>query len=70
MQQMGKERGMSISPPALIANCRNPAPEGDLSNVKRKHPNVQLIMVVLPRDGDYYGMYIFYLHFYICFRAT
>lgn len=56
MKEMGRERGMKISDPSLVFNARNPAPEGDLPNVKKKFPNVQLIMVVLPRDGDYYGM--------------
>lgn len=56
MKEMGRERGMNISDPGLIFNARTPAPEGDLPNVKRRLPDVQLIMVVLPRDGDYYGM--------------
>lgn len=55
MKKMGRERGMTINEPSLIYNGRNPAPERDLPNVKKRLPQVQLIMVVLPRDGDYYA---------------
>ena len=51
---------MNINDPGLIYNGRYPAPEVDLPNVKKRLPNIQLIMVVLPREGDYYGMYIFF----------
>uniref|UniRef100_A0A0P4WKQ8 Uncharacterized protein n=1 Tax=Scylla olivacea TaxID=85551 RepID=A0A0P4WKQ8_SCYOL len=55
IRKMGKERGMTINDPALTYSIRSPAPERDLPNVKLKLPDVQLIMVVLPRDGDYYA---------------
>lgn len=55
MRRMGKQRGMTINEPAIIYNGRYPAPERDLPNIKKKLPEVQLIMVVLPRDGDYYA---------------
>ncbi|XP_050691117.1 protein argonaute-2-like [Eriocheir sinensis] len=55
MKKMGKERGMNINDPALIFDARNPAPETDLLNVKKRYPDVQLIVVVLPKDGDYYA---------------
>lgn len=61
MKKMGRERGMTINEPSLIYNGRNPAPERDLPNVKKRLPQVQLIMVVLPRDGDYYGMYVLFI---------
>ncbi|KAK3860034.1 hypothetical protein Pcinc_033884 [Petrolisthes cinctipes] len=54
LQNMGRERGMGIRPPVLVRDFQYPNPEKDLRDIKQKHANVQLIVVVLPRRGDYY----------------
>lgn len=61
MKKMGKERGMNISDPAYVFHARHPTPETDLPDVLRRVKEVQLIMVVLPKDGDYYGMYMVFI---------
>lgn len=54
---MGEERGMNVRPPVLVRDFQNPHPEVDLKRIKDLHPTVQLILVVLPRRGDYYRKY-------------
>lgn len=57
IQKMGRERGMNIRPPVLVRDFRNPHPEVDLNRIKELHPKIELILVVLPRHGDYYRKY-------------
>lgn len=52
---MGRERGMVIENPREVRSLWQPSPEADIPQVKKKLPDVQLIFVVLPRDGDLYG---------------
>ncbi|XP_050701714.1 protein argonaute-2-like isoform X2 [Eriocheir sinensis] len=54
LKKMGRDQGMNISDPADIFPTCNPAPEEDLPNIKRKFPNIQLIMAVLPQNKDLY----------------
>ncbi|XP_071529363.1 protein argonaute-2-like isoform X2 [Panulirus ornatus] len=52
--RMGQERGMTIGFP-VMKNFQHPNPEGDLPEIKSQFPNIEMIMVVLPRFGNYYG---------------
>lgn len=52
--RMGQERGMSIGYP-VMKNFQHPNPETDLPEIKSQSPNIEMIMVVLPRFGNYYG---------------
>lgn len=55
LQRMGKERGMTIEWPTAIQNSRQQNPEREFVQLKEKHPNLQMIMVVLGKGGDLYG---------------
>lgn len=54
LRDMGRERGMGVKPPELMRDFHNPNPEKDLHDIKQRYPKVQLILIVLPRFGDYY----------------
>lgn len=57
---MGWERGMKIADP-FVRDFHRPNPEKDLPEIKRKSPKIEMVMIVLPRYGDYYGKCIFWV---------
>lgn len=52
---------MDIRDPVMISKGNIQAAEKDLSNIKRKFPDIQLIMAVLPRNKELYGRYIIFI---------
>ncbi|XP_064115910.1 protein argonaute-2-like [Macrobrachium nipponense] len=54
MMKMGKERGMSIQEPVVRYSFR-PDPEREFPEIKQKIPNIQMILVVLPKFGNFYA---------------
>ncbi|XP_068244713.1 protein argonaute-2-like [Palaemon carinicauda] len=54
LSRMGKERGMSLDKPT-VQKSFNPNPERELLEIKQRMPEVQLILVVLPKYGNVYG---------------
>lgn len=58
LRRMGQERGMRIPEPSLVRDITHPNPESDLPNIKRiSQDRIQLVLIVLPNQGDLYGMY-------------
>lgn len=56
--RMGRERGMKMQPPVELLEFQNSHdvdPETLFKQLKGKHKNIQMIMVVLPKSKELYG---------------
>lgn len=55
LQNEARNRGMNVKPPVVVQDVMYPSPENDFEEIKLRHPDIQMILVVLPQKGEWYS---------------